>query len=452
MKKLMTALLSLLLVAALSAGYAVSAAALEHKYIIGGVTVTENEAGDPVITVGAGAAHRIYPDTENGMEFDGFHFKLTDMVIPAGDGVPLAFCLEGSTSGGVFWYDSQEIPFFTIRRVNGKDSLHAFNTADPDAVWVGVDNPIELTDNLTDTLDFYVYKIGEFWYFEINGQVIPMNKAADGSAQDIENSLLKGHDFEEKVRLALGWGIPGQTYVLKEYGTKKAAVVSVNEQIAALPETVTLADKAAVLACKGAYEALTETQRAVVVGYDKVTAALARIEELERAASEDDALVAALMEDIDAIPAKVTAADKDSVLALKARYEALNEELQARITNYSKVTEALAAIEQAEKDDALVAALMADIEAIPAKVTAADKDSVLALKARYEALNGELQARITNYSKVTEALAAIEKIEKAEEKPETPPEAGAALPVTAVLLSAAALAAVWMLKERQKVR
>ncbi len=190
----------------------------------------------------------------------------------------------------------------------------------------------------------------------------------------------------------------------------------------------------------------------MVVGYDKVTAALARIEELERAASEDDALVAALMEDIDAIPAKVTAADKDSVLALKARYEALNEELQARITNYSKVTEALAAIEQAEKDDALVAALMADIEAIPAKVTAADKDSVLALKARYEALNGELQARITNYSKVTEALAAIEKIEKAEEKPETPPEAGAALPVTAVLLSAAALAAVWMLKERQKVR
>ena len=116
------------------------------------------------------------------------------------------------------------------------------------------------------------------------------------------------------------------------------------------------------------------------------------------------------------------------------------------------MTEALAAIEQAEKDDALVAALMADIEAIPAKVTAADKDSVLALKARYEALNEELQARITNYSKVTEALAAIEKIEKAEEKPETPPETGAALPVTAIVLSAAALAVVWMLKERQKVR
>ena len=388
MKKfLCTLMAALLLTATLAVGFAASAEVLEHKHIVGGVTVTENEAGDPVITVGGAEAHRIYPDTWSAYDFDGFHFKLTDMQIPAGNGTPAAFCIEK----GICWWDNGNIPFFTIRRADGKDTFHAFNTetGGPAAVWLGVTNPVELTNALTDTLDFYVYKIGEFWYFEINGQVIPMNKAADGSAQKIEDSLLKGHNFEEKVMLALGWGIPGQTYVLKEYGTKKAAPVSVNEQIAALPETVTLADKAAVLACKGAYEALTETQRAVVVGYDKVTAALARIEELERAASEDDLLVANLMADIDAIPAKVTAADKDSVLALKARYEALNEELQARITNYSKVTE---------------------------------------------------------------ALAAIEKIEKAEEKPETPPETGAALPVTAIVLSAAALAVVWMLKERQKVR
>ena len=451
MKKfLCTLMAALLLTATLAVGFAASAEVLEHKHIVGGVTVTENEAGDPVITVGGAEAHRIYPDTWSAYDFDGFHFKLTDMQIPAGNGTPAAFCIEK----GIYWWDNGNIPFFTIRRADGKDTFHAFNTekGGPAAVWLGVTNPVELTNALTDTLDFYVYKIGEFWYFEINGQVIPMNKAADGSAQKIEDSLLKGHHFDAKICAGLGWGLEGQTYVLKEFGPKKAAPVSVNEQIAALPETVTLADKAAVLACKGAYEALTETQRAVVVGYDKVTAALARIEELERAASEDDLLVANLMADIEAIPAKVTAADRDSVLALKARYEALNEELQARITNYSKVTEALAAIEQAEKDDALVAALMADIEAIPAKVTAADKDSVLALKARYEALNEELQARITNYSKVTEALAAIEKIEKAEEKPETPPETGAALPVTAIVLSAAALAAVWMLKERQKVR
>ena len=382
-KYLCTLMAALLLTATLAVGFAASAEVLEHKHIVGGVTVTENEAGDPLITVGGAEAHRIYPDTWSAYDFDGFHFKLTDMQIPAGNGTPAAFCIEK----GIYWWDNGNIPFFTIRRADGKDTFHAFNTekGGPAAVWLGVTNPVELTNALTDTLDFYVYKIGEFWYFEINGQVIPMNKAADGSAQKIEDSLLKGHNFEEKVMLALGWGIPGQTYVLKEYGTKKAAPVSVNEQIAALPETVTLADKAAVLACKGAYEALTETQRAVVVGYDKVTAALARIEELERAASEDDLLVANLM---------------------------------------------------------------ADIEAIPAKVTAADKDSVLALKARYEALNEELQARITNYSKVTEALAVIEKIEKAEEKPETPPETGAALPMTAIVLSAAALAAVWMLKER----
>ncbi len=343
MKKLMTALLSLLLVAALSAGYAVSAEVLEHKHIIGGVTVTENEAGDPLITVGGAEAHRIYPDTWSAYDFDGFHFKLTDMQIPAGNGTPAAFCIEK----GICWWDNGNIPFFTIRRADGKDTFHAFNTetGGPAAVWLGVTNPVELTNALTDTLDFYVYKIGEFWYFEINGQVIPMNKAADGSAQKIEDSLLKGHNFEEKVMLALGWGIPGQTYVLKEYGTKKAAPVSVNEQIAALPETVTLADKAAVLACKGAYEALTETQRAVVVGYDKVTAALTRIEELENLYEENKEAVDRLIADIDAIPSTVTLEDEESILALKARYEALDDELKATVKNYSKVTKALKAIE-----------------------------------------------------------------------------------------------------------
>ena len=343
MKKLMTALLSLLLVAALSAGYAVSAEVLEHKHIIGGVTVTENEAGDPLITVGGAEAHRIYPDTWSAYDFDGFHFKLTDMQIPAGNGTPAAFCIEK----GIYWWDNGNIPFFTIRRADGKDTFHAFNTekGGPAAVWLGVTNPVELTNALTDTLDFYVYKIGEFWYFEINGQVIPMNKAADGSAQKIEDSLLKGHNFEEKVMLALGWGIPGQTYVLKEYGTKKAAPVSVNEQIAALPETVTLADKAAVLACKGAYEALTETQRAVVVGYDKVTAALTRIEELENLYEENKEAVDRLIADIDAIPSTVTLEDEEGILALKARYEALDDELKATVKNYSKVTKALKAIE-----------------------------------------------------------------------------------------------------------
>ena len=344
MKKLMTALLSLLLVAALSAGYAVSAEVLEHKHIVGGVTVTENEAGDPLITVGGAEAHRIYPDTWSAYDFDGFHFKLTDMQIPAGNGTPAAFCIEK----GIYWWDNGNIPFFTIRRADGKDTFHAFNTGEkggPDAVWLGVTNPVELTNALTDTLDFYVYKIGEFWYFEINGQVIPMNKAADGSAQKIEDSLLKGHNFEEKVMLALGWGIPGQTYVLKEYGTKKAAPVSVNGQIAALPETVTLADKAAVLACKGAYEALTETQRAVVVGYDKVTAALTRIEELENLYEENKEAVDRLIADIDAIPSTVTLEDEESILALKARYEALDDELKATVKNYSKVTKALKAIE-----------------------------------------------------------------------------------------------------------
>ncbi len=350
MKKLACTLLTLLLALSLSIGCLVSAEVLEHKYVIGNFEITENSAGDPLIKVKTSdASQRFYPDTWQGLDFDGFHFKLTDMSIPAGDGILLAFCLEPGQNGGVVWYDSGNVPFFTIRRSGGVDSFHAINTGNGGAaeIWTGSANPIALTEKITDTIDFYCYKVGDFWYFEINGQIIPMNKAADGTAQAIDDSLLKGHNFEAAegtICPALGWGLLDQTYVLKEFGVKKAPHALVSEAIDALPATITLADKEAVNKCKTDYEALGEERQALVTDYAKVTAALARIEALEKLYEENKETIDKLIADIDALPASVTLNDETAVNALKARYDALNDDLKGTVTNYNKITAALKTI------------------------------------------------------------------------------------------------------------
>ena len=86
-----------------------------------------------------------------------------------------------------------------------------------------------------------------------------------------------------------------------------------------------------------------------------------------------------------------------------------------------------------EENDVLVAKLIEDIDAIPSSVTTGDKEDILALKARYEALNEALRARVTNYSKVTDALTAIEKLEK---EPVPPPVTGVDLSFTVLLIAA----------------
>ena len=70
-----------------------------------------------------------------------------------------------------------------------------------------------------------------------------------------------------------------------------------------------------------------------------------------------------------------------------------------------------------------VQAVIDQIEALPQEITLADKESVQAARAAYDALSVEEQAQVTNLEKLTAAEAAIAKLEATEE-PVNPGEGG----------------------------
>lgn len=120
-----------------------------------------------------------------------------------------------------------------------------------------------------------------------------------------------------------------------------------NEGTASLADidAVTLDDSEKVQMLLNAYAAFSDEEKAAVTGYDNLLAAKAKIEKLEK-----EAAVTALVADIDKLPDtdKLTTANKAAVSALQTRYETLDDESQKLITNYSKVTDAAARIEEIE--------------------------------------------------------------------------------------------------------
>ena len=131
----------------------------------------------------------------------------------------------------------------------------------------------------------------------------------------------------------------------------KEKVDAVIAKIAALPEVdaLTLDDKADVEAAKAAYDALNAENQAKVTNSDKLTKALAKIEELKAAASEQEKIDAVIAK-IAALPETdaLTLADKEAVEAAKAAFDALSAENQAKVTNSDKLTKAIAKIKELE--------------------------------------------------------------------------------------------------------
>ncbi|WP_025698783.1 hypothetical protein, partial [Paenibacillus forsythiae] len=100
----------------------------------------------------------------------------------------------------------------------------------------------------------------------------------------------------------------------------QAAAKAVADKIDALPDPVTLADKAAVAAARQQYGSLTEAQQALVSSgtLEKLTAAEAAIAALETAAQQaaaDQKAAKAVSDKINALPGQPTLADKTAVTA-----------------------------------------------------------------------------------------------------------------------------------------
>ena len=138
----------------------------------------------------------------------------------------------------------------------------------------------------------------------------------------------------------------------------QAAADAVTEAINALPaaDKITLENKEAIEAARAAFDALTETQQALVSkdALEKLTAAEDALAKLE-AAEADKVAAAKVEETINALPAAadITLENKEAVVAARAAYDALTEAQQALVSKEAqdKLTACEARIAELEKPE-----------------------------------------------------------------------------------------------------
>ena len=199
--------------------------------------------------------------------------------------------------------------------------------------------------------------------------------------------------------------------------------------INALPaeEDLTLEDKAAVEAARSAYDALTEEQKAFVSNLADLEAAEKKIAALEKEeADKEQAEIDAVETLIEALGKKAELSDeyKKKLDDAQAAYDALTEEQKAKVENYSELTARKSEYEtlktEQEESDERVAEVIALIDALPSAsvIAAEDEADIEAAKAAYEKLSEEEKAKVTNYDKLTAAIAALDGIKNPEPAPE----------------------------------
>ena len=144
---------------------------------------------------------------------------------------------------------------------------------------------------------------------------------------------------------------------------------SVIEKISKIPANVALSDEAKVVAARTAYDALTDTQKALVTNYDILTAAEKKIAELkaqEAAAKADKEAANSVVGKISEIPANVLLSDEAKVVAARTAYDTLTDTQKALVTNYDILTAAEKKIAE-----------LKEIASIPAKISNDDATAVL---------------------------------------------------------------------------
>ena len=214
--------------------------------------------------------------------------------------------------------------------------------------------------------------------------------------------------------------ISATEYDPSQYDPDAAAAQVVIDQIAALPtvENLTLENANAVSAARAAYDALTEAQKALVANYDTLTAAEAKIAQLQQAA-DDQAAANGVIEMISHLPAvnRLTLGDQGRVAAARSAYENLTEAQQALVTNYETLTAAEAKIAQlqAAADQNAAQPIINAIAALPEvdQLTLDNVGAVSAARTAYDALSEAQKAIVTNYTTLTAAEAKIAELQAA---------------------------------------
>ena len=199
--------------------------------------------------------------------------------------------------------------------------------------------------------------------------------------------------------------------LLEAENGKGDSITKVIAAIDALPaaDKLTLEDKDAVVKARNLYDALDDESKTVISNYSKLTAAEAKIKELEKQQEQKEKDKAAAEKVIAAINALPSADDltlNPYVLQLldniQAQYNALTEAQKELVTNYS-VLQALRSL----IPDLKAAAVVVDkINAI-GEVTSDNyqKKQALVIEARtaYDALTADQKKRVTNYAELEKA-------------------------------------------------
>lgn len=199
-----------------------------------------------------------------------------------------------------------------------------------------------------------------------------------------------------------------QKLLVPNYGKLAAAKVllvdyseanKVMEQIEELPAVITLNNQKEINQARKAYDLLTESQQKLVTNLTKLEKAE---DDLAKLLDDDQAVVAVVIQKIDALPDIIIESDRAAVEDARAAYEALPAEQKTRVSNLSRLEAAESALTEFELDNVVANIVIARIDALPAVITEADRSAVEYARMSYTNLSPRQKTLITNL-KVLEA-------------------------------------------------
>lgn len=208
---------------------------------------------------------------------------------------------------------------------------------------------------------------------------------------------------------------------LKAEVREQAEINAVITAIDAIPEKLTISDRAIVEKARTAYNALTDSQKEKVVNIDDLIKAentIKALEAQENASKVDKAAAQEVINLIDAIPEKISLTDKSVIETARTAYKQLTDKQKELVTNYGELIKAEAIIksfkdyEAASKKDRTAADKVINlINAIPTDVTLNDKAGIEAARNAYNKLTDNQKKIITNYNVLADAEVRIAKLE-----------------------------------------
>lgn len=125
-----------------------------------------------------------------------------------------------------------------------------------------------------------------------------------------------------------------------------------------------------------------------------------------------------VIEQIAALPTNINLSHKSQVQAARAAYNALNDTDKAKVTNYSKLTDAETQIARQEANQSAANKVIKMINDLPTRITLNDQAAVEAARAAYDALTSAQKNLVTNYERLQEAESAIAQLKAEHEENE----------------------------------